>query len=97
MHKVTLARTQIGPLLDQLIHELDAEGCATQRAYFARIRGRLNGAHDEWELATPIIELTSSPAIGFQLSQTADAILRRILQKAAPMIRDMEGVIPDIH
>lgn len=97
MHKVTVARNQIGPLLDQLISELDAEGSATQKAYFNRIRGRLYGAHDEWELTTPIIELTSSPAIGFPLSQTADAILRRILQKASSMIADLEGTTPRIH
>ena len=97
IEKVTLARNQIGPLLDRLIVELEAEGCATQRAYFNRIRHHLSVAHDDWELTTPIIELTSSPAIGFQLSSTAAAILSRILKKASHIVEDLEGVAPEVH
>ncbi len=92
-----MARNQIGPLLDRLIVELEAEGCSTQSAYFNRIRHHLYGAHDDWELATPIIELTSSPAIGFQLSTTAEAILSRILKKASHIVQDLDGVTPEVH
>ena len=41
MHRATQARNAIAPLLDQLIVQLDAEGRASQRAYFARIRRSL--------------------------------------------------------
>ncbi len=97
MQKVTVARNQIGPLLDQLIQELDAEGCATQKAYFTRIAGQLYCAHDDWELTSPIIELTSATALGFQFSQTADALVNRILQKAAPLLKELQGTRPHIH
>ena len=97
MQYVTAARSEIGPLLDELIVQLEAEGSATQKAHFNRIRGRLYGAHDEWELTTPIIELSTCIAMGFQFSQTADALINRILQKAAVLVRELEGEPPPIH
>lgn len=97
MHNVTAARNEIGPLLDELIVQLEAEGSATQKAHFNRIRGRLYGAHDAWELTTPIIELSSCVAMGFRFSKTADALINRILQKTADVVRELEGVNPNIH
>lgn len=97
MQYVTAARNEIGPLLDELIVQLEEEGSATQKAHFNRIRGRLYRAHDEWELTTPIIELSTCIAMGFQFSQTADALINRILQKAAVLVRELEGTPPRIH
>ena len=93
----TLAKNQISPLLDQLITELEAEGCATQKAYFARIRGRFANAHDDLDLSTTIVGLSSGTAIGFQLPSTADVLLNRILEKVAVMIVELEGSTPDLH
>ena len=86
-HTVTAARNEIGPLLDELILQLDVEGSATHKAHFARIRGHLYGASDDWELTAPIIELSSCQAMGFRFSQTADALIHRILQKTATLVR----------
>ena len=97
MQKVSLARNEIGPLLDELIMQLEAEGSATQKAHFKRIRGRLYQADNELELTTPIIELSSCLAIGFQFSTTADALINRILDKTQGLVRELEGVIPTIH
>jgi hypothetical protein len=97
MQKVTLARNEIGPLLDELIVQLEAEGSATQKAHFKRIRGRLYRADNELELTTPIIELSSCLAIGFQFSTTADALINRILDKTQGLVRELEGVIPTVH
>ena len=97
MDKATTARNQLVPLLDHLIRELDAEGCATQRAYFARIRSHLDDASDDMSLQDSIIELGSSNAIGFQLSSTASALVDRILQKTAVLITELEGQPPAIH
>jgi hypothetical protein len=97
MQKPTVARNEIGPLLDELIVQLDEEGSATQRAHFNRIRGRLYRAHNEWELTTPIIELSSCVAMGFRFSKTADALIARILQKTSDLVRELEGIDPDIH
>ena len=97
MQRVTLARNQIGPLLDQLISELDANGCATQRRYFNRIRGEFNRANDEWDLTTSIVELTASPAMGLQLPDTADALMVRILEKASVLITELEGANANLH
>ena len=55
MQKVTQARNKICPLLDELIVQLDAEGSATQKAHFNRIRGRIYQASDPWELTDPIM------------------------------------------
>jgi len=97
MQKPTVARNEIGPLLDELIVQLDEEGSATQRAHFNRIRGRLYRAHNEWDLTTPIIELSSCVAMGFRFSKTADALIARILQKTSDLVRELEGIDPDIH
>ena len=97
MEKATFARNQICPLLDQLILELDAEGSSTQKAYFCRVRGHLDHAADDFELATPILELSSSLAIGFQFSNTANVLVARIQEKAEELVRALEGVTPNIH
>ncbi len=97
MQKVTTARNELGPLLDELILQLEVEGSATQKAHFNRIRGHLYGAHDDWELAGSIIELSSSVAMGFRFSQTADALVSRILQKTSELVRELEGIDPAVH
>ncbi len=97
MHKVTVARNEIGPLLDELIVQLEAEGSTTQKAHFKRIRGRLYNADNELELTTPIIELSSHLAMGFRFSNTADALVSRILQKTEGLVHELEGVIPTYH
>jgi hypothetical protein len=97
MHNTTTARNSISPLLDELITQLEEEGSATQKAHFKRIRGSLNGASDAWELTQPIIELSSCVAMGFRFSQTADALIVRILQKTADVVRELEGSQPPIH
>lgn len=97
MQTLTHARNQIGPLLDALIRELDVSGCATQRAYFARMRGQLDGATDHQTLSVAIMELSSSTAIGLTLPTTASALMGRILEKTAELIAQLEGVAPHVH
>ncbi len=97
MQYVTAARNEIGPLLDELIVQLGQEGSATQKAHFNRIRGRLYGADHPWDLTTPIIELSSCIAMGFQFSQTADALVSRILEKAEVLAKELDGMPPEIH
>ena len=97
MEKATTARNEIGPLLDQLIYELDAEGYATQKAYFSRIRGLFLEASDELELSISIVELSAGPAIGFQMPSTANVLMSRILEKVASLTHELDGVNPDIH
>lgn len=82
MLRPTVARNAIGPLLDQLIHQLEREGSATQCAYFNRIRRSLNRAHDDFELLVPIQALSTTIAVGFSFSQDADVLICRILEKA---------------
>ncbi len=89
MASTTEVRNQIGPLLDRLIVQLDDEGSATQRAYFARIRRSLYGARDDWDLATPIRELSTTSAVGFKFSSDADALIGRILEKAASLAEEL--------
>jgi len=97
MHYVTAARNEIGPLLDELIVQLEVEGSSTHKAHFNRIRGRLYGAHEPWELTTPIIELSTCIAMGFRFSQTADALINRILQKTEVLVAELQGIEPRIH
>jgi hypothetical protein len=97
MQRTTEARNVIGPLLDRLIVQLDAEGCATQRAYFARIRRSLYHARHDIELATPILELSASAAVGFHFSTDADVLIARILEKAEQLAGELEYAWPTVH
>ncbi len=97
MHKVTAARNELGPLLDQLIVQLEAEGSATQRNHFKRIRGHLYCANDDWDLTHPIIELSSCIAMGFRFSRTTAPLIRRILEKTEGLVKELEGVDPNLH
>jgi len=97
MHHTTAARNEIGPLLDQLIRQLDAEGSATQKAHFKRIRVHLYGAHDNLDLTQSMIELATCTAMGFRFSNTADALVNRILTKTIDMVTALEGIRPVVH
>lgn len=97
MRRATSVRNEIAPLLDRLIHQLDSEGSATQRAYFLRIRRELERARHDVELATPIRELTSTSAVGFSFSSDADALIRRILKKAEELGRDLDIPARTLH
>ena len=97
MQRATTARNEIGPLLDQLIFELEVSGRATQRAYFCRVRKGLSGANDDLDLAESIKEISSCTALGFQFTDTADVLVSRILDKVGELIREMEGVDVPLH
>jgi hypothetical protein len=97
MHRATQARNAIAPLLDQLIVQLDAEGRASQRAYFARIRRSLLLARHEADLAAPIRELSTSAAVGFVFSNDADVLMSRILEKVDQLAGELEFSRPVIH
>ena len=90
MSSSTDVRNQIGPLLDRLIIQLDDEGSATQRAYFARIRRSLDRARHDWDLATPIRELSTTSAVGFTFSSDADVLIARILEKAGALAEELD-------
>lgn len=96
MGKSTAARNAIGPLLDQLILQLDCEGSMTQRAHFARIRRSLDLARSDWDLARPILALSTSTAVGFKFSNDADALINRILEKLAEL-EDTAGPPQIVH
>lgn len=89
-------RNEISPLLDRLIAQLDVEGSATQRAYFARIHRSLLLARHDLEIATPILELSTTTAVGFRFSSDADVLITRILEKAEHLAAELE-TFPQIH
>jgi hypothetical protein len=97
MHHTTTARNEIGPLLDRLIKQLDTEGRSTQRAHFDRIRRCLYHARQDTELTTPILELSTSAAVGFSFSSEADVLITRILEKAEDLARELEYAPPQRH
>lgn len=90
MAKTTTARNAIGPLLDQLITQLDGEGSMTQRAHFARIRRSLDLARSDSDLARPILALSTTTAVGFKFSNDADALITRILEKLEALEEEPE-------
>ena len=97
MQRTTVARNEIGPLLDELIKQLDNEGRTSQRAYFARIRRSLDRAKHETDLATHILELSTTTAVGFCFSNEADVLIARILEKAESLAAELDQPRPPLH
>ena len=97
MQHTTLARNEIAPLLDHLIRQLDQEGRATQRAYFARLRSWLEHAADNAEVAARIRELSVTEPLGFQFSQDTLAIVRRISEKTQSLAEALDRDQPSRH
>jgi hypothetical protein len=97
MGKTTEARNAIGPLLDQLILQLDGEGSMTQRAHFDRIRRSLYLARSDSDLANPILALSTSSAVGFKFSSPADALVNRILEKATLLAHELDVQPGKVH
>ena len=95
--RAKFARNQIGPLLQELISRLEAEGQATQKAHFKRIQHHLDDAADDWELASPIIELSTCVAMGFRFSNDATPLVNRILEKTEALVAELEGTKPTRH
>ena len=86
MQKVTAARNLISPLLDALIQQLESEGRLTHRAHFKRIQLRLSAASNELDLTFSMYDLSSSQAIGFQFSTTAEALVSTIQLRADQLV-----------
>ena len=97
MQTVTLVRNELGPLLDRLIIQLEDDGNLTYRAHFLRIRKRLKRANDDWELASPIIDLSAAAAMGFRFSGAADVLVARILTKSERLIQQLNGIHDPRH
>ena len=97
MQTVTLARNEIGPLLDELIIVLEHNGCVTQKRHFNRIRRAFNKASDELELTSSMVQLASGQALGLALPQTADVLMARILEKTAHLTEELAGVATELH
>ena len=82
MNTVTMAKNEIEPLLTVLIHQLGAEGRATERAVYQRIQRILRGARHEYELTPTFNDLSTTALVGLSLSEDASVLLARILEKA---------------
>ena len=81
MHTV-VARNEIDPLLAELIRQLSAEGRATERVIYQRIRKSLCEAKDPCDVSRPLNDLSTMFQVRRPASGDADILLERILEKA---------------
>ena len=85
-----VARNEIEPLLAELIRQLSAEGRATERVIYQRIRKSLCEAKDPLEVSRPLNDLSTMARVRRRSSgegdgaflRNADVLLARILEKA---------------
>ena len=49
------------------------------------------------EIATPILELSTTTAVGFTFSTDADVLITRILEKVERVAADLEYPFPTMH
>ena len=77
-----VARNEIEPLLAELIRQLSAEGRATERVIYQRIRKSLCEARDPLEVSRPLNDLSTMSQVGQRTSGDTDVLLTRILEKA---------------
>ena len=97
MRTTIIAKTELEPLLERLIKQLDQEGRLTHKAHFKRIHWRLTHAHTDLDLAAPIIDLSSARAIGFEFSSTAHALIARILDKTRFLVDELAEQERQVH
>ena len=92
-----VARNEIEPLLAELIRQLSAEGRATERVIYQRIRKSLCAAKDPLEVSRPLNELSTMAHVRRRSSGEGDAdvLLARILEKAEALTLPDES--PLIH
>ena len=91
-----IARNEIEPLLNALIRQLAAEGRATERAIYARIRQGLSSARSACDLTRPLNDLSTMAQVRHNTSEDAEALLGRILEKAERLLL-VETESPVIH
>ncbi len=77
-----VARNEIEPLLSELIRQLAAEGRATERAIYLRIRQSLREARNPWELLRPFNDLSTMARVRPAPSDDPDILIARILERA---------------
>ena len=78
-------RNEIEPLLSELICELAAQGRATERAIYSRIRMALRAAGNPCDLTGPFHDLSTMAAVvpaRWNAAGDANILLARILEKA---------------
>ena len=90
-----VARNEIEPLLAELIRQLSAEGRATERVIYQRIRKSLCEAKDPLEVSRPLNDLSTMAHVRPKSSSDADVLLARILEKAEQLALPDES--PLIH
>ena len=92
-----VARNEIEPLLAELIRQLSAEGRATERVIYQRIRKSLCEAKDPLEVSRPLNDLSTMARVRRRSSSEGDAdvLLARILEKAEALTLPDES--PLIH
>lgn len=96
-----VARNEIEPLLAELIRQLSAEGRATERVIYQRIRKSLCEAKDPLEVSRPLNDLSTMARVRRRSSsdgaflRNADVLLARILEKAEALALPDES--PLIH
>lgn len=94
-----IVRNEIEPLLSELIRELDAQGRATERAVYSRIRRSLRAADSPYALARPFHDLSTMAAVAPSRPHPAGdthVLLARILQKAEQLALKADGR-PAVH
>ena len=89
------ARNEIEPLLTELIRQLSAQGRATERAIYRRIRKSLCDAKDSCELTRPLNELSTMSQVRPEASGDVNVLLARILEKAEQLALPTDS--PEIH
>ncbi len=75
-------RSELAPLLQELVARTEDEGEAAQHDFFARILVLVDASREVEDMAAPFMELSTSAFLGFRFSFATQLLLDRALAVA---------------
>ena len=76
------AREQLGPLVRQVLDDIDTDTHPMEASFFAGVNVRLQHMHDEGDLGELFFELSSTAFRGFAFSDQQAALIDQLLRAA---------------
>jgi len=94
---VAYARSEVAPVLSELVELCEHEKALQPVAFFRAICVGIEAARSAEDLAGPFMELSSSAFLGFQYSPRAALLLDIVLERAAGLSEALALAPEELH
>ena len=79
---VKFAKTELNPLVDELIAHAERDDASDQLTYFSGIKDSILNASDSGDLIEVFFNLSAANFLNFEYSQESTILLDRLLEKS---------------